>query len=293
VRAELLFAARGELVEGPRQLTSGELAWVDIRRGEVHRLERSAGTHRVAVLGEPVGAVVETGDGLLLGACRSGLRMVGSDAGSSPLVVPLPAGAADLRMNDGKADPAGRFVGGTMSTHSPPRPHAGALWSFGSDGPVELVGATTISNGLAWSGDESTMFYIDTPTHRVDAFDYDVATGRVSGRRTVVTIEADDGDPDGMCIDVDGGLWVALWGGAAVHRYVGGRLDAIVEVPTPYVTCPAFAGPDLDELVITTASEPFGAPTRGAGDVYVVRPGVTGPAPHPVDLRIVAPAHGS
>lgn len=291
MRAELLFAARGELVESPRQLTSGELAWVDILRGEVHRLERSTGAHDMIALGEPVGAIAETDEGALLGACRSGLRLIGSDAEASTLVARLPARDADLRMNDGKADPAGRFVGGTMTLGTPPRDKAGSLWSFGLEGPVELVRDVTISNGLAWSADGSTMYYIDTPTHRIDAFDYDVGTGGVSERRTIVTIAADAGDPDGMCIDVEGGLWVALWGGGAVHRYVDGRLDAIVEVPAPCVTCPAFAGPDLDELVITTASGSFGDPPPGAGDVYVIRPGVTGPAPDCVDLRIIAADH--
>ena len=176
-------------------------------------------------------------------------------------------------MNDGKADPAGRFVGGTMGDPTP-RPRAASLWSFGSGDPVALVSGVTISNGLAWSADGSTLFYIDTPTRRVDAFDYDVRLGSVANRRPVITLPPGAGDPDGLCIDVDGGLWVALWGGSAVHRYVDGSLDAVIEVPTPYVTCPVFAGRELDELVITTAAEPFGrdgppapaistSPTRG------------------------------
>ena len=88
-----------------------------------------------------------------------------------------------------------------------------------------------------------------------------------------------------MCIDVDGGLWVALWGGSAVHRYVDGELDTVVEVPTPYVTCPVFAGPGLDELVITTAAEPFGDRLpAGAGDLYVADVDVAGPAPFVIDV---------
>lgn len=289
MRAHPLFAAGGELSEGVLQLTSGPLVWVDILRGEVHQLDRSTNVHTVTTVGEPVGAVVETTDGTLVGACRSGLRLIGSDADTSPLLVPVPTVGADLRMNDGKADPVGRFVGGTMALGVTPRPSAGSLWSFGSDGPRVLVGDVTISNGLAWSADGSTLYYIDTPTHRIDAFDYDVTTGGASGRRTVVTIGPDDGDPDGMCIDDSGGLWVALWGGHAVHRYVEGELDAVIEVPTPYVTCPAFVGPHLDELVITTAWQPFDDPPPGAGDVYVIRPGVTGPPPHRVDLAVIVP----
>jgi len=289
VRAEPLYPAGGELSEGPLQLTSGPLAWVDILRGDVHRLDRSTGRHDVTTFGEPVGAVTETTGGAVVAACRSGLRLVGSDPDTSPLLASGPAAGCDLRMNDGKADPAGRFVGGTMSLGAPPRPGAGSLWSFGRGGPVVLVDDVTISNGLAWSGDGSTMYFIDTPTHRIDAFDYDIATGGVSGRRPVVSIDPDDGDPDGMCIDIDGGLWVALWGGHAVRRYVGGHLDAVVEVPTPYVTCPAFVGQHLDELVVTTAWQPFGRPHQGAGDLYVARPGISGPPPGRVELAVVAP----
>jgi sugar lactone lactonase YvrE len=285
VHAELLHAARAELGEGPIALTDGTLAWVDILRGEVCHRAVSGDVQLRARMGEPVGSIAETTDGSLLAACGSGLYDLGD--GDPRLVAPLSQRAPDLRMNDGKADPAGRFVGGTMTVGTP-QPGAGSLWSFGADGPIELVTGVTISNGLAWAADGATLYYIDTPTHRVDAFDYDVGTGGVSGRRTVVMIEDDAGDPDGMCIDVEGGLWIALWGGGAVRRYVDGALDAIVTVPTPYVTCPVFAGRDLDQLIITTASQPFeGDVPAGAGDIYVVTPGIVAPPAHRVDLDLI------
>ncbi len=139
-------------------------------------------------------------------------------------MIPLPDAAPEIRMNDGKADPAGRFVGGTMRRQRPREPVA-TLWSFADGKATELVAGVRTSNGLAWSEDRSTMFFIDTPTQRVDAFDYAVDTGAVANRRTVVEIPVDVGKPDGMCIDDEGGLWVALWGGGAVHRYVDGELD--------------------------------------------------------------------
>lgn len=286
MRAEPLYAAGGELSEGPVPMSSGDLIWVDILRGAMHRWDRSTGAHVVTLLGEPVGSVVETLDGTVVAACRSGLRLVGEDSASSPLVAALPADEADIRMNDGKADAAGRFVGGT-TTLDPPRPGAASLWSFGVGGPRKLVSGVTISNGLAWSADGSTLYFIDTPTRRVDAFDYDVTTGRVSGRRTVVEIPPEHGHPDGMCIDVDDGLWVAMWGGHAVRRYVGGVLDDVIDVPTPFVTCPVFAGERFDELVITTAFRGLGRPTPGAGDLYTVRPGISGRPPSRVDLRVI------
>jgi sugar lactone lactonase YvrE len=154
VRAELLLRAGAELAEGPLSLTDGTLAWVDILRGEIHRLDRVDGSRRVTYVGEPVGSIVEATDGPLIAACRSRLRHLGDEV-SSPLLAALPDRGPDLRMNDGKADPAGRFVGGTM-TLGTPRPGAGSLWSSGPDGPIELVTGFTVSNGLAWSTDGET-----------------------------------------------------------------------------------------------------------------------------------------
>ena len=200
-------------------------------------------------------------------------------------MIPLPPGDADLRKTDRKADPAGRFVGGTM-TLGDPRPGAGSLWSYSDGRAVELVGGVTTSNGLASSADGSTLFYIDTPTRQIDAFTYAVATGAVADRRTVVDVPAGAGDPDGVCIDAEGGFGVALWGGAAVHRYVDGRLAAVAERPTPYVACPTFAGAELGELVVTTASEPFGHDDvpPGAGDLYVAPAGAQGTPAHLASL---------
>ena len=281
IQASRLLEVGCSLGEGPLQHSDGDLYWVDINEHRLYRWDR-VGDPAVVAFDEPVSAVAETTDGVLV-ATAAGLVHL-RRRGDRVLVAPLPRASSDLRMNDGKADPFNRFVGGTMGRPGP-RPGAGSLWSFGGGPPEELVADVTISNGLAWSTDGGTMFYIDSPTHRVDAFDYDGSTGRVSNRRTVVEIPVGAAGPDGMCIDTDGGLWVALWGGSAVHRYVDGELDTVVEVPTPYVTCPAFAGPGLDELVITTASEPFESDAPpGAGDLYVARPGVLGPSPFVIDV---------
>jgi sugar lactone lactonase YvrE len=119
VRAELLLRAGAELAEGPLSLTDGTLAWVDILRGEIHRLDRVDGSRRVTYVGEPVGSIVEATDSSLIAACRSGLRHLGDDEVLSPLLAALPDRGPDLRMNDGKADPAGRVVGGTMTLGTP------------------------------------------------------------------------------------------------------------------------------------------------------------------------------
>ncbi len=271
--AERLAPAGMILGEGPIALGDG-FACVDIRPGEVWRGSLDGRLDIVARYPGAVSSVAELDDGRLVATTKDSVCLVDDD-----LSIRIDDLDDDVRFNDAKPDPAGRFVVGTMG--DPVRPGSGSLWSVSSGRSTRLLDDLTISNGLCWSADGSTMFHIDTPTQRIDAFDYDLDRGALSGRRTVVEIPADVGAPDGMTIDTDGGLWVALWGGSAVHRYVDGALDAIVAVPTPYVTCPAFVGSDLDIMVITTASEPDGR-TGGAGDVYVADTGCRGrPSPKP------------
>ena len=127
------------------------------------------------------------------------------------------------------------------------------------------------------------MFYIDTPTQRVDAFSYALETGEITDRRPVVQIPANLGSPDGMTIDAEGGLWVALWGGSAVHRYVDGRLDRVIALPVSQPTSCAFGGPDLDQLFVTSAWKGLSAERRAteplAGSLFRLRPGVRGVLP--------------
>lgn len=276
LRADRLVPVAAELGEGPVwRSETAEILWVDILRGELHAADLLGKDVVLASIDQPVGAVAldEAGNPVL--ATPDGLIRP-----DKTVVATMDREAPDVRMNDGKPDPTGRFVGGTM-TLGEPRPAAGALWSFDSSGSVRrLVAGATIANGIAWSSDGATMFWIDTPTRRVDAFDYDVDSGAISNRRPWVEISETVGSPDGMCIDAEGGLWVALWGGSAVHRYVDGVLDEVVELPTPLVTCPSFVGPDLDKLAITTAWLGFDQSPTGAGDLYLVDVGPIGLGPN-------------
>ncbi len=267
--AELFASTEMTLGEGPIRVGDGDgFGCVDILEGAVHVGDLASGITSTHRQGGTVGAIAETADGRLLAARIDDVVVIG---GEERILVSRPAD--DLRFNDGQPDPVGRFVCGTMA--DPPRPGAGTLWSFESGIATPLVDGVTISNGLCWSSDGATMFYIDTPTRCVDAFDYDLASGTVSERRTVVRLPDDIGDPDGMAIDCEGGLWVALWGGAAVRRFVDGAQDDLIAVPTPFVTCPAFVGRDASVMLITTASAPNPG-TPGAGALYVAEPGVAG-----------------
>jgi len=181
-----------------------------------------------------------------------------------------------VRMNDGACDPDGRFYCGSIA-YDQARGRA-ELYRLDADGTVSLqLAGVTISNGLGWSPDGSIAYYIDTPTRRVDMFDYAADTG-LTGRRPFAVIAEGAGDPDGLTVDAEGCVWVALYGGAAVHRYrLDGVLDGVVELPVAKVTACTFGGADLDQLFITTSREhlPEGVqPT--AGSVFTCKPGVVG-----------------
>jgi sugar lactone lactonase YvrE len=202
---------------------------------------------------------------------------------------PLAAVEADrpgTRFNDGKCDPAGRFWAGTMAYDE--TPGAGTLYRLDPDGRVEpMLAAVTISNGLAWSLDGRTLYYVDSPTRRVDAFDHDPAGGMLTNRRPFVELgPGEPGVPDGITIDAEGHLWVAFWDGWAVHRYQpDGTLDAVVPDPVARPTSCAFGGVDLADLYVTSASIGLSpaelAEQPHAGGIFRARPGVPGLAPVP------------
>lgn len=284
MQVEVVAQVGCRLGEGPLwNAERGTVMWVDIHTGRVWECALGGAPQIVAEHHEPLGAIALDATGALVGFTPTGLWRLGADP---QLMIANPEADPGLRANDGKPDPAGRFVGGTMGTPEPV-PGAGTLWSFGSGTARPLLRGTTISNGLAWTADAATMYFVDTPTQTVRAFAYDVATGALGEPRVLVTIERAVGAPDGLTIDAEGGVWVALWGGSAVHRYdAEGALTAVVELPVRYPTCPAFAGAGLDVLVVTSATEAYerGAEPPGAGDVYAVMPGVTGTTAHTLSL---------
>ena len=258
---EVYVDARAALGEGPRwDAQRGELLWVDIERGEVHRGQD------VTRFDERVGAAIPTTDGGLLVATASALVLDGRR------VARFPHGP-DIRANDGACDPDGRFWVGSMALDE--RDGAGALHRYADGRLTTVLEGVGLSNGLGWSPDGTLMYYVDSNTGRVDVFDYD---GELANRRPFARIE--QGTPDGLAVDDDGGVWVAIWGGACVRRFdPDGTLVHEVAVPAEHVTSCCFGGDDRRSLFITTA-----APD---GRVYVTDAGVGGPPAQP--FRSTAP----
>jgi sugar lactone lactonase YvrE len=179
-------------------------------------------------------------------------------------------------MNEGDCDPDGRFYCGSMAYDE--TPGGGSLYRLDPSGTATVIlTGVSISNGLTWSPDGGTAYYVDTSTHRIDAFDYDPDAG-LTNRRPVVHIAESDGAPDGLTIDTDGNLWVALWGGSAVRRYTpDGVLTEHLPLPVTNVTACTFGGPNLDDLYITTSRQQVPPGTQPeAGALFRAHPGARG-----------------
>ena len=282
-----VLSAGAVLAEGPVwDERTGRLYWIDIERGQICRFDPNTGKNEKWALGTRVGFSVLTEQGDMLAGTQEGLVRFSLESGMAiPFANPEPE-LPDNRFNDGKCDPQGRLWGGTMSVYD--TEGAGSLYRITDDGDVvKKVGGVTISNGLAWTKDATKVYYIDSPTRRIDAFDYDLSTGEISNRRPAVDfnqhgLSAELGYPDGMTIDAEDKIWVALWEGWGVARFdpETGELLAKVKVPAACVTSCCFGGEDLDELYITTASRDLKVPDYAkqpdAGGVFVAKPGVGG-----------------
>jgi sugar lactone lactonase YvrE len=269
------------LGEGPIwDVSEQALYWVDIPAHQLHRLARPwqdpPGPHATWRIGEEVGAVVPRASGGLVLAARSGFLTFEPADGTIAPLVPLDLGAG-MRMNDGACDAAGRFFAGTMADDE--AEGAGTLYRLDPDHAVHAVlTGVSVSNGIGWSPDGTRMYYVDSPTGQVDVLDFDVATGAVSDRRALASIDAGPAVPDGLTVDAEGCIWVALWDGGAVLRLgPDGAILQAIELPVARVTSCAFGGPDLETLFISTAASDDGS----GGALFSCQPGVTGLSTHP------------
>jgi sugar lactone lactonase YvrE len=203
--------------------------------------------------------------------CRRGVRLADDD-GLGPLALEVEAEQRSNRSNDAKCDPAGRLWLGTMpDAEDEP---VGSLYRVDADlSLTRVLDGTTISNGLGWSPDGRRMYFVDSPTRRVDAFAYDVPSGEASDRSVFVPTTGFPGVPDGLAVDETGCVWLAMHDGAALLRFSpDGRHVGTLDVPVPRPTSCCFAGPSLDRLVVTTAASDDGS----GADLFVCDVGVAG-----------------
>ena len=263
----------------------GLLEFVDIMGARLHHFDPRSGRHAVTEVGSHIGAFAPRRDGGYVVAVAEGFGVVAGEGAPLEMVAPVIADDHDLRMNDGKCDRGGRFFAGCMSYRF--TPFAGRLFRLEPDWSVHTaLDGTTISNGIDWSDDERTMYYVDSGHFALDAFDYDASTGAASHRRRIAEIANDPTSAsgitvgDGLTVDAEGGIWVAVHGAGEVRRFApDGALLQTVRVPVLSVTSVAFGGEGLDELYLTTAGAyPEGVPhdAPGEGGIFVCRPGVRG-----------------
>jgi sugar lactone lactonase YvrE len=241
----------------------GGLRWVDMLAGDVLRLTGDGEVERKHV-GEVAAALrPRTGGGAVI-AVERGFAL--EDASGELIALPEAWTDPGVRMNEGGCDPDGRFYCGSMAYDK--RPGAGAVFRLDPDRSTRVVlEEVTVSNGLDWSPSSTSAYYNDTETLRTDVFDYDSEAG-LTNRRTFVAYDSEDGRPDGLTVDSEGGVWIAMNGAGVVRRYSAqASLDAVVELPVAKVTACTFGGQDLDQLFITTSREnlpPEADPPAGA-----------------------------
>jgi len=281
VIVDVVLAAEARLAEGPLWDPKVNcLRWVDITAGLVHRFDPATGADTSFEVGEPVGTVAVRASGGLVLATEKGISSCADDGSDRVVLHEVDTDPPGGRFNDGKADPWGRFWAGTMLDGTD---GAAGFYRLDADGSLhQVLTDVSCSNGLGWSPDGATMYYVDTRTGGVDAFDHDPETGSLSKRRRLVDIER--GWPDGLTVDVEGCVWVALWDGWGLRRYnPDGRLLETVELPVRRVTSCAFGGPSLSTLYVTTAraglSEEVLARQPEAGSLFAFEPAVGGLAP--------------
>ena len=274
IKAEPIGTHVSEWGEGPIWHRD-RLLYVDIETHKIVNFDPLSGNEQIWDVGQRVGTVVPRQSGGLVWAGDDGFFFFDETSGQSTAIADPEADLPDNRFNDGKCDPAGRLWAGTICLQK--RPDA-ALYCLHTDLRVEKkFGPVTNSNGIIWSHDAQTMYYIDTPSKKLRAFDFDNGTGIISGERVIWDTSADPSSPDGMTIDADGRLWIAFCHGAKVVCFDPTSQKVEEEIPFPCVetTACASGGPDLGDLYVTTGIKP-GLKEDLAGRLFVCRPGVSG-----------------
>nr|WP_121270745.1 SMP-30/gluconolactonase/LRE family protein [Pedobacter schmidteae] len=279
-KANLLLDSRCMLGEGAIwDYQAQRLYWVDIELGQLHWLSPSSGISEYSFPGKNISTVVPTSKGALLVALKDGIYDYQLSNHQLTLIQANPENhLTGNRFNDGKCDPSGRFWVGTMGDEQ-----SAALYRVDRDYAIyTMQKGITNSNGIVWSADKKTMYYIDTPTYKVTAYTYNNKTGQISNPRVVINVPKEIGYPDGATIDAEGMLWIAIWGGYCVGRWnpETGELLSKVAVDAKNVTSCAFGSEALDTLYITTArtqqNEEDLKKYPHSGGLFALKPGVKG-----------------
>lgn len=287
VRTETVAEPVGDVTavlgEGPYWVPEDDcLLWVDIHRGQLHRTYFPSGETATMDLDAISAAFPALAGGILTaGGSRLALHLPAERGGqwTTRVVaeVPSPAG---VRFNDAAVDPAGRVWVGSM--HVDETEPLGELYRLDAGGVLTTVlKGVTVSNGLGWSPDGTQMYYADSPVRRIDVLDYDPAVGEAFKRRVFADLSTFDGMPDGLTVDADGYVWVAMWGGGVLRRFApDGTQDAVLPVPVSQPTSCAFGGPGLGDLYVTSARVGLTEDELGAqplaGRLLRLRPGPVG-----------------
>ena len=282
--------AGGNAILGESPLWSpaeAALYWVDINNPTIHRLDPASGARERWHIETEIGSIGLAGPGRMVAGLRTGAHYVDLETGKiEPICDPEGEGRFNRnRMNDGKIDRAGRFWVGTMN--DPGHQPLGTLYCIDKEGgAAPVLGGIRVPNALCWSPDSRVMYFTDSYSHQIWAFDFDLETGAMENKRVFAAIAEDAGVPDGATVDADGFVWCAHMFGSRVSRYApDGSLDRAIALPVPQVTSCAFGGADLETLYITTASLRMDRAALAeqplAGALFAVDPGVRG-LPEPV-----------
>lgn len=273
---EHLLSIGNELGEGP--LWSPEeqkLYWVDIMAGNFHRVTLGETDYETFSVGQPIGSMGFRQAGGLIMALKNGFHFWDSTTQTVEFLADPEANKTHPRFNDGKVDRKGRFWAGTMDDNG-----NSALYRYDPDSSVHVMETgITCSNGLGWSPDNKTMYYSDSQIFTIYAYDFDLDSGEIANRR--VFLKKEQGDPDGLTVDSEGFVWIAVWDGWCVERYdPDGKLVSKIAMPVQYPTCPIFGGENMDELFVTSAWLLLGHDGRKdqplAGDLFRIHTDVRG-----------------
>ncbi len=252
------------------------ICWVDILNGQIHEFNPSEHSHRVLFVNQMIGALAVCKNGHFIAALKNGFGFVDRYSGNVSMISNPEPDLPGNRFNDGKCDPDGRFWAGTMS-HTD-EPEKGSFYLLDKDLSVtKKMERVSISNGISWSLDKSVLYYIDTPTFTVAAFDFDQVNATIKNKRIVIRIPEKDGSPDGMTIDSEGMLWIAHWDGWQITRWdpLSGKKMLSIPFPVARVTSCCFGGEDFQDLYVTSAKTGLTADQLReqplAGSLFVIR----------------------